>query len=307
MELFWIGIFIISLAVLIKSADYFTTLSRKFALVLGIPSFIIGVTVVAFGTSVPELFTSIIAVLNNASEVVPGVVIGSNISNILLVLGVCAIISKNLRIDIDIIAVHLPLLVGSAILLFFMLFDGIFTWKEGILLILAYVIYVMFSKEEFKDHRERKEKIKSHDILMYILMIVLIYFGSKYTVESLIQISNSIGIGAEIIAATAVALGTSLPELMVSMQAILKKDLELSVGNILGSNIFNTSIVMGVSSLFGTIIIPSTIINFVLPFMLAITILYFFVSEDRTITKWEGWMMIILYLFFIGMTFGLFS
>ncbi len=306
--LFWLGVFILSLLVLIKSSDYFTDLSRKFAVILGVPSFIIGITIVAIGTSIPELFTSIIATLNGASDIVPGNVIGSNIANILLILGFCAILNKNLKIHEDLVSVHLPLLVGSAILLFFMLMDSIFTWKEGILLIAGYIIYILFSREELNNSKtERKEKLKILDIFLYIICIIFIYLGAKYTVGSVIELSKMLNIGEELIAATAVAFGTSLPELMVSIQAIRKKDIGLSVGNVLGSNLFNTFVVMSVPSFISPIIIPISITTFILPFMLAITILYFFVSQNKEISKWEGLMMILLYLFFIGMTFGFFS
>jgi cation:H+ antiporter len=148
--------------------------------------------------------------------------------------------------------------------------------------------------------KEKKRDLKKSTLLMTVLSAFFIYLGAKYTVESIIQLSEILSIGKEIIAASAVALGTSLPELIVSATAAREGKAELAIGNILGSNIFNSFTVMGVSSLFGTLLIPQSILTFALPIMLVATILYVFMTQDKQITQWEGGLLLIFYIFYIG-------
>ena len=151
----------------------------------------------------------------------------------------------------------------------------------------------------------QKEKLSSKTWGIFIISSIFIFIGAKYTINSVIQLSELLNLGTEIIAISAVALGTSLPELMVSITAARKGKAEIAVGNILGSNIFNTFAVMGIPALFGVLIIPQSILSFGLPLMLAATLLYFFITQDNEITKWEGWMLIMFYAFFVIKLFNL--
>ena len=313
----WLIIFIVSLIVLIKASDYFTDSAEKIGVYFGLPAFIIGVTIVAIGTSLPELISSIFAVLKGSSEIVVGNVVGSNITNIFLVLGVAAILGKKIKVTYELVHVDLPLLVGSAFLLAVTIWDGIFTLPEALLCIggiILYLFYTINAEKKHKDVEIKKEmkgeikKIRKLDLKTLIILAVsafFIYLGAKYTVESVIQLSEILNIGKEIIAISAVALGTSLPELMVTVSAARKGKPEMAVGNILGSNIFNSLAVMGIPALIGTLIIPHSILTFGLPMMLIATLLYFFITQDKEITRWEGWMLIIFYVFFIGKLFNL--
>lgn len=301
--------FIISLFVLIKASDLFTDSAEKIGLFFGMPAFIIGVTILAIGTSLPELISSIFAVIANSSEIVVGNVLGSNITNIFLVLGVAAIIGKKLKVTYELIHVDLPLLVGSAFLLAITIWDGIFTLPEALLCIggiVIYLCYTIFStkqpkessgKEKTKEKQNKKLDLKI--VIMLILSSVFIYFGAKYMIDSVIKLSEILNIGKEIIALGAIALGTSLPELMVTISAAKKGKPELAVGNVLGSNIFNAFVVMGIPALFGSLVIPQNILTFALPMMLIATLLYFFITQDKEITLWEGWLLIIFYIFFV--------
>ena len=315
--LIWILIFIISLFVLVKASDYFTDSAEKIGLYFGLPAFIIGVTIVAIGTSLPELVSSIFAVLENSSEIVIGNVIGSNITNILLVLGIAAIAGKKIKIAHEIIHIDLPWIIGSAFLLGIMIWDGVFTLAEALLCILAFIFYLIYAtttqqkhedaeiKKETKDEL-KKEKPKIKTFFIFIISAFFIYVGAKYTIESVIKLSEILNIGKEIIAISAVALGTSLPELMVSVSAARKGKPEIAVGNVLGSNIFNALGVMGIPALIGTLTIPHSILVFGLPMMLISTLLYFFITQDKEVTRWEGALLVIFYIFFIGKLFNLF-
>ncbi len=312
----WIGIFLVALAVLIKASDYFTDSAEKIGIYFGLPAFIIGVTIVAIGTSLPELVSSIFAVLQNSSEIVIGNVIGSNIANIFLVLGVAAIIAKKLEVTYELIHVDLPMLIGSAFILAITIWDGQFTTFEAIICLIGLIIYLWYTVKIGKEHeheatekavkkkkREEKKIYPWKATIIFLVSMFFIYIGAKYTIESVIELSNILNIGKEIIAITAVALGTSLPELLVSIQAAKKGQAEMAVGNILGSSIFNAYAVMGIPALIGTLIIPQSILTFGLPMMLIATLLYYFITQDRQITKWEGMLLILFYILFIGKIF----
>tara|TARA_Y100000310_G_scaffold70474_1_gene66145 strand:- start:6186 stop:7145 length:960 start_codon:yes stop_codon:yes gene_type:complete len=311
-----IAIFIVSLFVLIKSSDYFTDSAEKIGVRLGLPAFIVGVTIVAVGTSLPELISSIFAVLKNSSEIVVGNVVGSNIANIFLILGITAIIGKKIKVTYELIHVDLPILIGSAFLFAVMIWDGVFSLPEALLSIAGIVLYFSYTintERVHKDKEIKKEmkgelKLKNHILKSWGVLIVstvFIYIGAKYTIESVIGLSSALNIGTEIIAVTAVALGTSLPELAVSITAAKKGKPEMAVGNILGSNIFNTFAVMGIPAVIGTLIIPSSILTFGLPVMVIASLLYFFMTQDRRITRWEGYLLLMFYVFFVGKVVGL--
>ncbi len=312
----WSIIFIISLTFLIKASDYFTIAAEKIGIVLGIPPFVVGVTIVSIGTSLPELISSLFAVSQNSSEVVAGNVIGSNITNIFLVLGVTAIVGKKIRISFELINVDLPLFIGTAFLLGLIIWDGTVTIPEALLLLIMLVIYFLYTIKQEEAHDETdvikdlekdlktNQKLELKNILMLIGSSVVIYFSAEWTIKAIIELSELLNVGKEIIAITVMALGTSLPELVVSMQAARKGKSEIAVGNVLGSNIFNSCAVMGVPALIGPLIISSSILTFGLPTMIIATVLYLFITQDKQITQWEGWLLVILYVFFVGKVVG---
>ena len=152
----------------------------------------------------------------------------------------------------------------------------------------------------------KKKKLDIKTIAILVVSAVFIFIGAKYTIESVIKLSEIFNLGKEIIAVSAVALGTSLPELAVSITAVRQGKPEIAVGNILGSNIFNTFVVMGVSTFFGALIIPQSILTFALPMMLIATLLFFFITQEKEVTKWEGYLLLLFYVFFIGKLFNLF-
>lgn len=313
----WIIVFIVALFVLVKASDYFTDAAEKIGLFFGLPSFIIGVTIVAFGTSLPELVSSIIAVMSNSSEIVIGNVIGSNITNIFLVLGITAIINKKINIKHKSLHIDLLLLIISAFLLGATILDGVFNLAEAILCILGIIAYLTYTiltsnkqtKIDLKAEKKStkiKQKLDWKIIAMLIGSGFFIYLGAKYTVDSIIALSEIINVGKEIIAVSAVALGTSLPELAVSLTAAKKGKGEIAVGNVLGSNIFNALGVMGIPALFGVLIIPPNMLILGLPMMLLATVLFYFISQDREITRKEGFILVAFYIVFLAKLFGLF-
>ena len=310
---FWIFIFALSLSILIKFSDFFTESAGKIGVFLGFSPFIVGVTIVAIGTSLPELISSLIAVSQNSTEIVAGNVIGSNIANIFLIIGVATVISSPLKISYNLLNVDLPLFVGSAFLLYFTLSDGRFTFGEAILCIIGYIVHLTYTvrcgqieSEINPDNVGRQPGYLIKQLLFLVVCSGGMYVGAQYTIQAIIKLSELLNVGKEIIAVSAVALGTSLPELAVTFAAARKGDPEVAIGNVLGSNIFNSLIVMGIPGLFTELQIPLLLRDEGLPMLLAATLLFFFVTQDKQVTKWEGWLFFVLYAWFIGDLYRLF-
>ena len=310
-----IPFFILNLAILVKSSDLFTNAAEKIGIKLKIPSFMVGVTLLALGTSLPELITSIISVIKDSSEIVIGNVTGSNITNIFLILGCCAVYSKKMKINYNLEKVDLPLLMGSAFLFTIMVWYGKFTKFEALLSLIGFVIYIIQSSQAHKIHllvhiniqQDMKESSAIplwKPLFKLVLSGIFLYLGANYTVQSIIYISAKLSIGKEIISASAVALGTSLPELMVSITAAKKGKPEMAVGNILGSNIFNTFAVMGIPGLMGSLIIPHSIVIEAVPIMVIATLIFYFLTLKKELTQFEGFTLLLFYILFIYSLFG---
>jgi len=257
------------------------------------------VTIVAFGTSLPELASSIASVYEGASDIVIGNVVGSNIANISLVLGLIAVIGKEVKMNDYIMHIDIPLLVISAFLLWFVVIDGTVSVFEAIFLLVALVIFLVHSLSGSQEEGVERSKIDFKTIALLIAAGVGVKFGADYTVEGIIGVSKELGIGTGVIAQSLVALGTSLPEVFVSIAAARKGQMDMAVGNVLGSNIFNTYAVTAIPALLGPLVIPASVLTFGLPFMMALTIILAIVCITKVIGRWEGLMFLLLYVFFL--------
>jgi cation:H+ antiporter len=311
---FWIGVFLISLAVLIKAADCFTNSAGKVGRFFGLSPFIVGVTIVSIGTSLPELASCISAVLKGATEMVAGNVVGSNIANILLVVGLAAVLSKKGRLQVtrNLINLDLPLLAGGSIILMLMfLWDGKVTFWEGIIALAGYFVYLHYTlkhkeRKEKEEEKAKKERLNLKIILGLVFGAIFIYYGANYAIESVVKISEILNIGTAVIALTAVAIGTSLPEIFVSISAARKGNDALALGNIFGSNLFNGFVVLGIPALITTLDVTPIILSVGIPFFIAATLLYIISGITRKIYKWEGAMYLLIYILFIAKLFNLF-
>lgn len=297
----YLGMFVVSLAVLLKASDWFIDAAEHIGLSLGVSPFIIGVTIIAFGTSLPELATSIASVFSGESEIVVGNVVGSNITNIALVLGLAALVAKEIKLEYNIWHIDMPYLWGSAFLLWLALRDLHFSFFEALLFMLGIIAFLAYSFSSQQD--EELEKVEKPSWKTYALLLLggtLVYLGADYTIFSIKKLSAFAGVNPEIIALSVVALGTSLPEVIVSLNAARRGKASIAVGNVLGSNIFNTYIVMAIPSFFGKLKVPADINELFLPLMVAMTILFGVMSNNRSITRWEGVVLLLFYAFFFG-------
>ncbi|MGH1363930.1 MAG: calcium/sodium antiporter [Calditrichia bacterium] len=307
-----LAVFAVSLAVLIKASDYFTAAAEEIGIICGMSPFAVGVIIVSVGTSLPELISSLVAVASNSPEIVAGNVIGSNVANIFLILGIGAIIGKELTIKHDLIRVDLPLLLASAFFLALTCWDGMFSRGEAVMFLLALIIFLAYllkdGKGDIQGVNEKAEKA-SFTIKPFAIIVVsalFVFLGATYTIESVIKISELLNVGKEVVAVSAVAFGTSLPELMVTISAVKKKNSEMIVGNVLGSNIFNTFAVMGFPGLFSGLAVPDNMVSTGITTMLIASVLFFGVTQDKHVTRWEGFMFVLMYSYFIGKIFNLF-
>ena len=291
-------IFVVSIAVLVLGSEWFISSAEKIGLSFGISQFIIGVTIVAFGTSLPELATSIVSVITNNSEVVMGNVVGSNITNILLVLGLTAFVGKGIQMDFDVMKGDMPMLVGSAFLLYFTLQDGVFSFPEALLFLAALIVFLLSSLSGNEEEDDERPKVTVREWLLFILGGVFVYYGAVYTIESLSSIAGKLGVSPGLISLGAIALGTSLPEVVVSINAARKGKHAIAVGNVLGSNIFNTYAVVSISSFFGDLsMTPDLYFN--LGFMVAVTLLFAILCISKSISRWEGAILLLTYVYFM--------
>ncbi len=315
----WLGIFIVSLAVLIKSADWFTAAAEKIGEAFRVSPFMIGITVVSVGTSLPELATSLIGLWQGDSTIAIANAVGSNIANILLIVGVSALVGGALKVNRSLIDIDLPLLLGVTLLVTFMLWDGDMIWQEGLVAILFYIVYIFYSAKisEKRDyvpfvnrfHLERKiHHIKIPWSAMGILGLgaIGVYFGSDWTVKATLKIAEILQVNSSTVVMSALAVGTSLPELIVSASAAFKGKYEIALGNVFGSNIFNLLIVVGVPALFAPLTVDENSLIIGLPVMVLATIIYTFSGISQKINKWEGMIYIFLYFIFVVKLFKLF-
>ncbi len=307
--LLWIGLFLASLIGLVYSADKFTESAEKIGIALGLSSFIVGATIVSIGSSMPEIATSLMAVFSgdpNALNFPIENIIGSNIANCLLVGGVAAIAVGTLKVKERLIDVDLPFFFISSSLFLLFIIDGAFDWKEGIVSMLLLILFITYTISESDDEekKEKKERITPGTLAWLVTSIVGIYFSSDYTIESIQHISALLNIESAVLTMIVVAIGTSLPELVVSVRAALAGKHSVALGNIFGSNTFNVLAVAGIPSFFGTLTVSETAAKIGIPFFIVASLGFIFTTTDDKIKKWEGFALLVIYIAFCGKLVG---
>ncbi|AEE51987.1 calcium/sodium antiporter [Haliscomenobacter hydrossis] len=302
-------IFTLALTGLLIAARYFTTAAEQIGFYFKMPAFIIGVFIVGIGTSLPELVSGVISVSKGVSEILPGNIMGANISNILLITGLVAYLNrKDIVLTEGYIFVHLHYLLGAFFILVMMVYDGEIKWLEalvGLFAFLAYSFYLIKPAEqagigdELQDEQPSNPSFPLKALITLLIAGVGIYFGANYTVSSISNIAQSLQIAPSIIALTLLSIGTTLPELAVNVSAIRKGNAEMAIGNVLGSCIFNTLTIPAVASWFGPIHIPGDLLAFSLPVMLGSGLFFYLLTQDRRISRWEGILFMLIYGLFL--------
>jgi len=300
-------IFIVALLGLLMAANFFTRSAENIGVYLRLPAFVVGVFIVGIGTSLPELITGIISVSGNSSEILTGNIIGANISNILLITGLAAVINrKSIVMSSGYMYIDLHFLVGGFLFFYIIGYDGKITTAEalfGLVMFIVYAVYLIRGEaEKEKGTRPARPPFPARAVIVLLMSAVAIYFGAEYTIASLEKIAADLSIPKSIVALTLLSLGTTLPELAVNITAIRQGKAEMAIGNVLGSCVFNTLVIPSLSSLFGTISITPNLLSFSLPMMAACGVLFYLLTQDKRISPWEGLMFICLYGLFIFKT-----
>ncbi len=319
MELiFWGMVFLVSTVALVKGADWFTEYAERLGILFRMPAFLVGVVIVAIGTSLPELATSILAVIQGEGEIVLGNVFGSDITNILLGLGLAAAVARTvIKSKQDIFFLDFPVFVAILIMFLFMVRDGSINIFESIILLVGLVLYFFYSakvhktaeKDVLLENGEKKKFNKKQvgRLFLYtVASLAIVFVSSKYLIDAVIEIATILNLATSVLAASVIALGTSLPEIMVAAVAARKGKFELLAGNIIGSNIFNIVGVVGISGLFGTLTIAPDMLAYLMAFLIGTVVLYWAVLQDGKINKVEGVFLMLVYVVFIGKLFNLY-
>ncbi|MEZ4802300.1 MAG: calcium/sodium antiporter [Gelidibacter sp.] len=314
MSLLWV---ILGLILLVVGGEFLVRSSVALSFKFNISKLVIGMTVVSFATSAPELLVSLQAALDGSSDIALGNVIGSNIANIGLVLGITALISP-LGVDKNFYKLNWPMMLLLSIVLYFILKSGlVLDFKEGLAIFLSLVIFLYIlikrSKSEPETHMEDLDEdlqiTSGFKITIWLLIgAIALYFGSEWLVRGAKEMAFSLGVSERVISVTMVAVGTSIPELAASVIAALKKEKAISLGNLIGSNIFNIASVLGLTAMIQPIAVdnPKILTNdiFWMIGFAAILLPFVFTPKKLEIGRYKGFILLVGYITFIIFAFA---
>ena len=289
----------IGFAMLIKGADWFVDGASGIATRFGIPQLVIGLTIVAMGTSAPEAAVSITAAVKGNADITIGNVVGSNILNILIILGISSIITT-LAVAKSTVWVEIPFMIVITLLLFLLGLDGTISLTDGLILWAVFIVYLLYlfwlakhSKEETAE--EGKNLSLGMALLWTVIGLALIILGSNFTVDAASTIARILGLSERFIGLTIVALGTSLPELFTSVSAARKHNADIAIGNIVGSNVFNILFIIGTTALICPVPFAASFHVDMWVAVGAAVLLLLCCLKNRKLYRWAGIVMLLSY------------
>jgi cation:H+ antiporter len=303
---------IVGLVLLVAGAEGFVRGAAKLSAVIGLSPLVIGLTVVSYGTSAPELAVSLQASFQGQAEIALGNVIGSNIFNILMTLGIAAIVVP-LTVAQQIIRLDVPIMIGVTVLMLMFAADGELGLVDGLILLTGSIVYTTFLvyhsrkesdtavqaeyEQEYAGTDNQSWRLALKNVLILVVGLTVLVVGANMLVFGATAIAESFGISQLIIGLTIIAIGTSLPELATSLVACYRGERDIAVGNVVGSNIFNILTILGVTATFHGVPVSSAAIRFDIPVMLAVAIasLPIFYTGNR-ISRWEGLLFVSYYV-----------
>ncbi|MFI3284224.1 MAG: calcium/sodium antiporter [Erysipelotrichaceae bacterium] len=300
-----IGILLVGFLLLIKGADFFVEGASNVAKIFKIPAVVIGLTIVAFGTSAPEASVSIQAALNGSNDIALSNVIGSNIFNLAVCLGVSSVL-VTLPVTKSIVKKDMPFLIFiSALLMVFSFTDYQINRLEGMILLLLIIAYVGYMVRQVlqQDSSEHEEEA-SISVLKCMVYIAIglagIMYGGDFVVNSAQSIALTLGLSEKLVGLTIVSVGTSLPELVTSLVAARKKQVDIAVGNVVGSCIFNVLFILGsTTSILALNVDPTLMIDLLISFMIMIVV-YLFSFKDYKITRGQGLFLLLMFVTYLS-------
>ncbi|WP_434309666.1 calcium/sodium antiporter [Hominifimenecus sp. rT4P-3] len=290
---------------LLKGADWFVDGAAGIAAKFKIPQLVIGLTVVAMGTSAPEAAVSISSALKGSADITIGNIVGSNILNILIILGLSAVITP-LAMNRSTLCYEIPFLFAITALLLTQGMDGTICFTDGVIQIICFVLYIVYLLIMTKKHPNKEiEMPDQRKVWQYVFLaligLALILFGSDVSVDAATTIAEKIGISERFIGLTIVALGTSLPELFTSVSAAKKGNADIAIGNIVGSNIFNILFVVGLSSVIVPVPFASSFRFDIMAAGISTLLLFLFCRKDRKLKRWHGVALLMGYIGYFAM------
>lgn len=306
-------LFVLGFAALYYGANFLVDGASSISRRLGIPPLIIGLTVVSFGTSAPELVVNVLASVKGSSELVVGNILGSNISNILLILGVSALIYE-LKMHKGLFFKEIPFSLLAVFVLAFIANDGLLAGRgfseidrvDGLVLLTFFgiFIYYLFSSKSsiFEDEPETKKLSIPTSVGYIFIGIVGLGVGGKWIVDGAIEIARFFNVSENLIGLTLVALGTSFPELVTSVVAALKKQGDILIGNVVGSNIFNIFFILGITALINPITFDASVNNVDIAMVMFSTVFLIgtvMVGKKAILEKWNGYLFLVVYALYI--------
>lgn len=319
-----IAMLVLGLGVLIAGGELLVRGASAIALRLNISRLVVGLTIVAFGTSSPELFISVQSALNGSPDMAMGNVVGSNICNLALVLGLTAVLA-NIPVDRNTIRFDWPMAMFSCVLLYIFVYKGELDWVEGsvfMVILLAYLIFIIRkSRQEMKakirqDMLDNPDAIHLHTVKVALsqwlldgFFVVLgcagLYYGSEWFVGTAEKVFTDLGVEPRVIGLMVLAVGTSLPELATSMVAAFRNNTDLALGNLIGSNIFNILSILGITSILKPINVSSAILNVDMIWMMGVTLLILpFMVYKRRILRIHGIILLGVYGYYVYSVLG---
>lgn len=303
-----ISIFISGLILLTLSSDFLVKISVRLAYLLRLTTLFIGLIFIAFGTSCPEAAVSLTAVVKKYKDIALGNIVGSNIANIGLVLGLSALV-RPLRVDNSLFKRDIPVMLFSALLLYVFCLDGLISRFEGLIFVSGFSLFCFSAYKTSKRSGEGEFKIsgflakinsKFFVFFLFFISLGFLILGANLMINSGVNIAKIFGISPWIIAITVFAVGTSLPELGASLAASFKKVSSLSIGNVIGSNIFNILLVLGLASLIRPISVDLSVSKFELPLLIIFSVgVSLFMRIKNNISRFEAAVLFCSYIGFI--------
>ncbi len=308
---------IIGVAGLYFGAEWLVKGASRLARSFGMPALVIGLTVVAFGTSLPELLVSLDAALQGSSDISVGNIVGSNIANIGLILGVAGIIFPIVFHD-RLIWREIPIMVGAAVLMSVLSLDGTLGQLDGVILLVGFAGFNVLMYRITRHERQTGELTDAdlmegdddhtpvnrvRELLRVLAGLALLVVGARLTVDGAVAIAQAFGISQLFIGLTLVAVGTSLPELATSVVAAMRHESDIAVGNVIGSNIFNILLILGLTSVISPIAVSEDVVRFDLLIMIGFAAILVPFARNREVSKRESLVLLVAYIAFILFAF----
>jgi cation:H+ antiporter len=296
---------ILGLAALFFGGEWLVRGASRIAQSFGISKLVVGLTIVAMGTSAPELVVSVNAALVGSSDISVGNIVGSNIANIGLILGISGLVFP-LVVHYSLLKKEMPIMLASSIGLYLTFLDGTIGRIEGLLLVIGMGIFLLFMFDSAKKSKSADDETESdvqpnrvRDSLLIVVGIAVLMVGANLTVDNAVAIALELGISELLIGITVVAVGTSLPELVTSVTAAFRRESDIAVGNIVGSNIFNILFIMGITAVIQPVSVAANIIRVDSLVMIAFAVLLLPMGWNRKLGRIEATLLLVAYVVYV--------